>query len=120
MRWRVSWALLGLVVLTGLVSIFAPIASSSGWSLLSVLGAAILPGLAVPAFIVGVSRLARKHVRRASDKEFRVCWGCGYELHGLSDAGKCPECERAYEIAELQRKWGRFAEQVDPKQPPRA
>ena len=44
--------------------------------------------------------------RRFRAAAFRVCLDCSYPLKGLADAGGCPECGAAFDIAAVRREWG--------------
>ena len=56
---------------------------------------AALAGLILPAWVVVVYRVYRRHVRRALvECGHPVCIGCGYLLDGV-DGVVCPECGRA-------------------------
>ncbi|MDX2132349.1 MAG: hypothetical protein SFY69_09880 [Planctomycetota bacterium] len=90
--------------------LLAPVASlglSNGtiprWAF--ILGVTI-PGVAsglIGAFL-GVA--VQREQKKAAGAGGRRCWSCGYALHGLGDAGSCPECGVPFRLADLREKWG--------------
>ena len=50
-------------------------------------------------------RWMRSFYHRLKRLNCRVCWNCGYDLHGLPEAHVCPECSAAYDTAELVETW---------------
>lgn len=38
----------------------------------------------------------RRFYERVYKADYRVCWECGYLLHGIPDRHACPECGRIY------------------------
>lgn len=53
--------------------------------------------------------LSRYHMRRRyralADRDWRVCRWCRFDLRGLPDKGKCPECGEDYSIDEVRQWW---------------
>lgn len=70
------------------------------------IAAVAIPGVA--SGLIGACMGLAVHIeqKRARLADGRRCWWCGYELEGLSDAGTCPECGRAFTIADLRARWG--------------
>ncbi|MDX2132873.1 MAG: hypothetical protein SFY69_12555 [Planctomycetota bacterium] len=65
-----------------------------------------LPQFVVIFVLTVVYRRARGRAKRVVDaSDGRACWHCVYDLSGLPEIGACPECGRAYEHAEVQRRW---------------
>jgi len=65
----------------------------------------MLPSLlSLPIVFVFVIWSRRLH-HRAIEQHGAICWECGYTLGGLGDEGCCPECGRAFNLADLRRRW---------------
>lgn len=54
------------------------------------------------------SRFKRTWRQRILDADLRLCLSCGYDLHGSSESGNCPECGRRYRYKHLERLWSRW------------
>jgi hypothetical protein len=42
-----------------------------------------------------------REVQRLKRLDYRVCFGCGYELAQLPERGRCPECGGTYDIVAM-------------------
>lgn len=66
----------------------------------------LLIGIALFGFLllweVNVIRSLRVHVHRAS---FKICLNCGYNISGLCDTCRCPECGVVYDYETLHSEW---------------
>lgn len=49
--------------------------------------------------------LQRRDLNKISQRNYRVCAGCGHDLAGLRNVGRCPECGRAYTQTILRELW---------------
>ena len=92
-----AWCLLGFVhVITGWRPIPYP------WVIPGVFGLLMLsPWLAS-------RRVKLRFARYVLGNKGRVCYSCGFLLHGLPDQHTCPECGREYEIRSLRESWLRW------------
>jgi hypothetical protein len=61
-----------------------------------------------PALSIGNFVIRRRLERRTRIHDCRVCSECGYLLHGLPDAGRCPECGVEYEWTKLKQQWQKW------------
>lgn len=61
--------------------------------------------LATLPLTYGFIRWSKRMGMRAFETGGRVCWACGYASSGLADSGACPECGRAFTLADLKAKW---------------
>ncbi len=80
-------------------------------------------GLALILFgpwLVNEFRLRRAHKRdfaEVTNRQFRHCLGCRYDLSGLPPTGNCPECGRPYTDAGLRQSWLWTYTQAEPINP---
>ncbi len=68
-----------------------------------------LTGLVIIAANLGLS-IARIYLRGRGSRivkehDFLICPQCRFDLRGLSDPGRCPECGRTYSKNDLERTW---------------
>lgn len=95
-----------IIVIGSVLSVVVPMVLSPRRVHLSVYIAAVaLPGVAMGLAGAWFGFATNKHIKRAAELKFRVCWECGYHLRGLGDEGTCPECGKTYTLAELREKW---------------
>lgn len=89
------------------VAIDALISGPMRWSprqLLLVLG---LNLVVVPMAMLQSSMRRRKlrFVDSLKARRYMVCITCGYDLAGLGDRGRCPECGRRFDARRLESAW---------------
>jgi hypothetical protein len=99
---RPGWALFVLAIVLQaaalLVAAFFPLMPF-------VTGALLL--ISIPLLFLGFAVFrtdAKRRGRRVIEAGGRVCIHCGFDLAGLEDRGKCPECGADYDIAESVRR----------------
>ena len=90
--------LVGFAGFLGLLPVFR---GKVGW-VLSLQGVSLL--LMVVLTVWFISGILKMH-REVRELKGLVCWQCGYCLHGLAEAGTCPECGKNYTAEELRRRW---------------
>lgn len=63
--------------------------------------------IVVPMAILQSSMRRRKlrFVESLKAQRYMVCITCGYDLVGLGDRGRCPECGRRYDARRLESAW---------------
>jgi hypothetical protein len=65
--------------------------------------------LAVLAAGIGSVAFGRWQAKRLLDHlaacDWRCCYYCKFDLRGLPDSGKCPECGEPYAIEDVRRRW---------------
>jgi len=67
--------------------------------------ASTVPGAGCGVVSMVFATSMHRHMKRARGMDGRVCWSCGYSLHGLDDDGRCPECGHDYTLSDLRDKW---------------
>ncbi len=68
----------------------------------------LLYSIIVPLVALGyllLRHLDRRAFNKVSERNYRICTGCGHDLAGLRNVGRCPECGRAYTQKLLQELW---------------
>lgn len=103
---RRMYVLIGASVGVGLLAPVASLLLNNGkiprWAYIA---AVTIPGVASGLIGGWIGVAVQREHRRARMADGRRCWGCGYDLEGLSDAGTCPECGRAFTITDLRARW---------------
>ena len=51
----------------------------------------------------------RRFCRRLAAADYEICFHCGYDLRGLPDHHRCPECGGEYLKAKVVEDWKRWA-----------
>ncbi len=85
------------------------------WRTCSV-GGSLLVLVGVVVWIAAYSRCKRRLAARAVLHHMELCCACGYELTGLPDTHRCPECGAEYSKAEVVRKWREWFDRLDPSE----
>lgn len=102
---RRLWIFLGIIAVGSVASFVVPLLVMGQVRISYYVVACALPGLAMGAAAIVISIGYSREVRRAIQRQCRVCWNCGYHLDGLRASGTCPECGKAYELGELEALW---------------
>lgn len=67
-------------------------------------------------WVAAYTRCKRRLAARARHEQLELCFSCGYELKGLPESHRCPECGARYSKAELIAKWHEWLDHLDPSE----
>ena len=102
-RWRRSWILFTVYHVLFIGGLIVPkvVQGRAGWLDYSLIALAVVVVASYPFMRYRFRRRAR--VLAACD--WRQCRWCRFDLRGLADTGRCPECGEEYDIEEVRKWW---------------
>lgn len=97
-----------------------PIGAQAKWASVLIAVRDVLPFLGYGLALVGgilwmtaYTRCKRQIAARVRREGLEICYECGYELRGLPDLHRCPECGTPYNKAMVVERWRAWLQQLD-------
>lgn len=105
LRWAYLWYYFSLLMALVLV-LYRPFLSFLRPILVWLEAPFVFPVLLIGSPVVGWVHESMIR-RRAAKVGYFMCTDCGFELNGLPESGRCPECGELYSKPELEIEWKR-------------